>query len=59
MELQLKSIQQRRGWDLTYFKVKWERKKRVQLATISKKRQAFLEELGELLDLEERLVEAQ
>ncbi|KAH9814973.1 hypothetical protein DFH28DRAFT_1221503 [Melampsora americana] len=59
VEFQLTTIQQRHGWDITYFRIQWERKKRVQLAAISKKRQAFLEELGELLDLEERLVEAQ
>lgn len=44
---------------MAYFQTQWARKRHLQLEAISKKRQAFLEELGQLLDLEERLVEAQ
>lgn len=52
-------IEGKRGFNLAYFHNQWARKKDQQLDAISKKRQKYLEELGELLDLEEKLVEAQ
>lgn len=58
-QIHLMCIEGKRGFNLKYFRDQWSRKKAQQLDVISKKRQKYLEELGELLDLEEKLVEAQ
>lgn len=56
---QLSRIEGKRGWDMQYFRDQWDRQKALQLEAINKKHLMYLEELGELLDLEERLVDAQ
>lgn len=58
-ESKLKLIEGKRGWGLTYFAEQWARQKALQMDAISKTRQKYLDELGELLELEERLVNAQ
>lgn len=55
----LESIRVKRGWGVDYFSEQWTRQKALQMDAISKTRQRYLQELGELLDLEERLVDAQ
>ncbi|KAH9822492.1 hypothetical protein DFH28DRAFT_1049759 [Melampsora americana] len=58
-KFELRRLAQKRGWNLLYFQHQWARKRNAQLEVISKKRKKYLEELAELLDLEERLVDAE
>ncbi|KAH9816122.1 hypothetical protein DFH28DRAFT_927475 [Melampsora americana] len=58
-KFELRRLAQKRGWNLLYFQHQWARKRNAQLEVISKKHKKYLDELAELLDLEERLVDAE
>lgn len=55
----LEQLEVQSGHEVPYFAEQWTRQKEMQLEAITKKRQKYIEELGELLDLEEKLEEAQ
>ncbi|KAH9810876.1 hypothetical protein DFH28DRAFT_1085386 [Melampsora americana] len=55
----LKFLHRSHGHTEEYFKQQWERKKVIQSQTISQTSADYLEHVGELVNLEEKLVEAQ